>query len=87
MVVGRKANNRRKRIGYIPDVPSCDRCVHFKGSYMELRNSTPQWHEHRCIKFDIVVAARGRCDHWKSKKTGETLNSQTKEDADDVSNT
>lgn len=80
MTVGKAAARAKKRVGYEAEVPACDRCVHFRGQHMQLVNSTPQWYPHRCMLHHFNVQARGCCDLWKHKITGETL-------ADDPVNT
>ena len=72
-MANKKGQRAKRRAGYEEDVPACDRCVHFRGQHMELRNSTPQWHPHRCALHGFMVKARGCCDSWQHKATGETL--------------
>ena len=77
MSLKRSARHKLK-VGYEPDVAACDRCTHFQGQHMQLRNSMPQWHQHRCKLHHFVVHARGCCDHWQHKTTGETFDRPTK---------
>lgn len=70
-----KTKRRKLKVGYEPDVPACDRCIHFRGQYMQLQNSTPQWHQHRCKLHEFNVSARGCCNDWRHKRSGETLES------------
>lgn len=74
-MAGKGCARARRRVGYEPDVPACDRCAHFRGAHMELRNSTPQWHPNRCALHGFIVKARGCCDNWQCKKTGERFDS------------
>lgn len=73
MKTGKKGARSRKSVGYEHDVAACDRCAYFKGQYMELINSIPRWHKHQCTLHQFIVEARGCCDHWKHKRTGELL--------------
>ena len=72
---GKKANRQRKRANYEPDVPTCARCVAFRGASMYLVNSLPRWKPAHCLLNNVSVNERGCCDFWKSKKTGESLES------------
>lgn len=73
MPVGRKASKIRKRIGYDPDAPRCSNCKHFRKSHLELKNSTPQYHQSRCKEYDVIIEENGCCDYWVCKRTGVTL--------------
>ena len=72
LLTGKRGHKLRAAIGYEPNVPRCDNCMHFRQQRTVLLNSMPHWQPPRCVKHRLRVEQHGLCNTWQSK-TGEVL--------------